>query len=589
MDTTKQTILLACLITLIFTGNFRAFANENTDKTANDTSTNHSVYYNGEIITMEGDEPEYVEAIVNQNDKIVFVGAKEEALSKFPGASKIDLEGKTLLPGFIEPHVHPIVGAMMLQTNFVSPYDWYFPSGDRLAVKDRPALIKAIVDADAALENPDDVLYLWGYQEEIQGQVNRATLDSINSKRPIVLIQYSQHVAYLNSAAIDHYGISEIKELKNHPQWNPEIGKIEEYAWMVYLAPKFISELRKPEYIKPGLMQMREIIHLGGVTSISDMATGLTRDPHNEIEYFSEAFDNEETPFRIRLVPDGKALGVLHNGDNDKVYQTVKEIEKIQTNRIYSNHAVKLFSDGAFFAQNMQVLPPGYNDGHSGEWIQKPEKLHEDIEYWYNKEYTVHIHTNGSGGLETILEKYEELYKTNPTSKDLRVSIEHFGQSDEDQMLRLKKVNGMVSASMFYLYTMGDIYSQDHVLGPERGSALVRIGDLEKIDLPYTFHSDFQMAPLQPLLFAWIAVNRITAEGNVLAPELKISAFDAIKAVTLGAAYNMHEEHRLGTLKVGKKADYVILQQNPLTIDPMKIKDIKILETVFEGKSFPLK
>ncbi|MGL1887703.1 MAG: amidohydrolase [Reichenbachiella sp.] len=549
---------------------------------------NISIYYNGAIITMEGDEPEYVDAIVNQDDEIVFLGAKEDAFKKFPEASKIDLEGKTLLPGFIEPHVHPIVGAMMLQTNFVSPYDWFFPSGNRLAVKDRSALIKAIVDADKALKNPNAPLYLWGYQEEIQGQVDRATLDSINDNRSIVLIQYSQHVAYLNTPAIKHYGISEIKELENHPQWNPKNGKIEEYAWMVYLAPKFIAELRKPEYIKPGLLEMRDIIHLGGVTSIGDMATGLTRDPDSEIEYFSEAFDNEETPFRIRLTPDGKALGIVYNEDNEKVYEKVKEIEQIQTKHIYSNRSVKLFADGAFFAQNMQILPPGYNDGHSGEWIQQPEKLHEDIDFWYKKDYTIHIHTNGSGGLETILEKYEELYKTNPTTKDLRISIEHFGQSDEDQILRLKNVNGMVSASMFYLYTMGDIYSQDHVLGPDRGSTLVRIGDCERVDLPYTFHSDFQMAPLQPLLLAWVAVNRITAEGNILAPEQKISAFDAIQAITLGAAYNMHEEHRIGTLKVGKKADYVILQQNPLTINPMKIKDIKIIGTVFEGKSFPL-
>jgi predicted amidohydrolase YtcJ len=180
------------------------------------------------------------------------------------------------------------------------------------------------------------------------------------------------------------------------------------------------------------------------------------------------------------------------------------------------------------------------------------------------------------------------LQKENP-KKDHRLTIEHFGQSSVAQAKRIADLGAIVSANPYYLYAMGDKFSSDKILGKERGSELVRLGSLLKNKVPFALHTDFTMAPLQPLVLAWVAVNRITADGTLLAPEERVPVYNALQAITSNAAFVLRMEDATGSIKTGKKADFVILAENPMKIDPVKLKDIKVLETVFEGKSFPIK
>ena len=117
---------------------------------------------------------------------------------------------------------------------------------------------------------------------------------------------------------------------------------------------------------------------------------------------------------------------------------------------------------------------------------------------------------------------------------------------------------------------------------------MVRLGSLLKNKVTFALHSDFTMGPIQPLLLAWTAVNRITSDGTLMAPQEKIPVYNALQAITCNAAFVLHMEEITGSIATGKKADFVILEENPMKIEPIKLKDIKILETVFEGKSFPV-
>ena len=245
-----------------------------------------------------------------------------------------------------------------------------------------------------------------------------------------------------------------------------------------------------------------------------------------------------------------------------------------------------MFSDGAFFGQAFQVEPPGYKDGHKGEWIMTPDRLEKAMRLWWNTDYTIHIHCNGSGGLTAILDVLEKLQKEKP-KKDHRLTIEHFGQSSAAQAKRIADLGAIVSANPYYLYSMGDKYAAGN-LGEQRASEMVRLGSLLKNKVPFALHSDFTMAPIQPLLLAWIAVNRITADGTLMAPQEKIPVYNALQAITCNAAFVLRMEEKTGTIATGKKADFVILEENPMKIEPIKLKDIKILKTVFEGKSFPV-
>lgn len=225
-------------------------------------------------------------------------------------------------------------------------------------------------------------------------------------------------------------------------------------------------------------------------------------------------------------------------------------------------------------------------DGHEGEWLTEPEELASKAKGYWDTGYQLHIHTNGDKGHEVVLDIIENLIKENPKD-DHRTTLHHLGYSTEAQSKRIADLNMLVSANPYYLYVLGDKYSEMG-LGPERATKIFRGQSLIENDIPLSLHSDFTMAPVKPLTLAWVAANRITGNGNQLSPELQISLDEALRAVTIEAAYAIRMEDQIGSIKVGKKADFTILEQDPYAIPLEKLKDIPIWGTVFEGEVFPL-
>ena len=546
-----------------------------------------AIYYGGDILTMEGDSANYAEAVAVKNGKIVFTGSKIDA-EKMKGDSTAmnDLKGKTMMPGFIDPHLHPILGAVILNTHFASPFDWNFPWGKVAAIRGHDAFIAKVKEYNTALQNPTELLVVWGYMEPFHGVMSRKLLDSISSTRPIVIWQYSAHEMFFNTAALNSLKIT-LADVKGNKQIDFERGRFVEAGFFTVALPKLAPLLMGEKEMKAAMEKFCEVVHLGGVTTVGDMALGSSGSIETDIKMTAPVLENDATPFRIQYTPDLNTLGLL-KGDGENTLAIVKEMEKKSTAHLIVGHSIKLFSDGAFFGQAFQVETPGYNDGHHGEWIMQPDRLEKTMRFWWNAGYTIHIHCNGSGGLTTILDALEKLQKENP-KKDHRLTIEHFGQSSVAQVKRIAALGAVVSANPYYLFAMGDKFSDEKVLGKERGAELVRLGSLLKNKIPFALHTDFTMAPLEPLLLAWVAANRITADGSLLAPEERVPVYNALQGITSNAAFILRMEDVTGSIKTGKKADFVILAQNPMKIDPIKLKDIKILETVFEGKSFPIK
>jgi predicted amidohydrolase YtcJ len=557
---------------------------DNTDK----PSPISTVYYNGDILTMEGESANYAEAVVVKDGKIIFVGNKDEAMKQAgDDHTMVDLKGKTMMPGFIDPHLHPNLGCFILNTKFATPFDWSFPWGKVKAVRGHKAFINKIKEYANEIANPAEQLIVWGYMEPFHGEMSRKELDAISTTRPIMVWQYSAHEMILNTAALKSLGITK-DQTKGNPQIFYDNGRFLEAGFFNVVVPKLIPTMRNETVMKVAMEKLRDVAHMGGITTLGDMGTGSSGDLWGDYKFIVDGLENDQTPFRMQLTPDVNTLSLMNGGDLEKTLKIVKDFEKKSSKHILINHAIKLYSDGAFFGQAFQVLPPGYLDGHKGEWIMDPKRLHKDMKFWWEKDYPIHIHCNGSLGLSTILDELEKLQKESP-KKDHRLTIEHFGQSSPLQSEQIARLGAVVSANPYYLYSMGDKYVSDKVLGKERGSEMVRLGSLVKNKVPFALHSDFTMAPIQPLLLAWIAVNRITADGTLMAPQEKISVYNALKGITCNAAYVLRLENETGSIKVGKKADFVILAENPLKIAPLKIKDIKIIETVFEGKSFPIK
>ena len=193
---------------------------------------------------------------------------------------------------------------------------------------------------------------------------------------------------------------------------------------------------------------------------------------------------------------------------------------------------------------------------------------------------------NGDAGLEMVLDTLQENLERNPR-RDHRTVIVHFAVSQKNQVERIKRLGAIVSVNPYYPVALADNY-RTNGLEPERADSMVRLGDVERAKIPYSLHSDMPMAPGQPLFLMWAAVNRITNEGNLRAPEQRISRQGALRAVTIEAAYSLQLEKEMGSIESGKLANFTILSDNPITVDPMDIKNIAIWGTVLEGRLQPV-
>jgi hypothetical protein len=171
--------------------------------------------------------------------------------------------------------------------------------------------------------------------------------------------------------------------------------------------------------------------------------------------------------------------------------------------------------------------------------------------------------------------------------RDHRTVIVHFAISAPDQVARIKRLGAIVSGNSYYTTALADNYSKAG-LGPKRADQMVRMGDVERAGISYSFHSDMPMAPAQPLFLMHCGVNRTTMSGRVAAPEQRVSRSGALKAVTIGAAYSLRLEKQVGSIEPGKLANFTILNDNPITVDVSKIKEIAVWGTVHEGRIFPV-
>ena len=171
---------------------------------------------------------------------------------------------------------------------------------------------------------------------------------------------------------------------------------------------------------------------------------------------------------------------------------------------------------------------------------------------------------------------------------DHRFTIEHFGLSNPEQVQKLAALGAIVSANIYYLHELGEKYWAESV-GFERASQMARLGTLARHNVITALHSDFTMAPAEPLMSVWVAVNRVGEQGAVLGPEERLTVHQALRAITIDAAFVLGMEDEIGSIRSGKKADFTVLEADPYETLEMDLKDIPIWGTVFEGRPFPLR
>ena len=548
-----------------------------------ETSEKHSktdlvLYHGGDIITMDGEELELVEAVVAQNEEIVFVGNKAEALKQFPDAEQHDLKGNVLMPGLVEPHVHPSLAATMLPNEIIAPYDWVLPNGTKKGVTGHEAYMERITNSIAENAKDGEMYFIWGYHQLWHGELSRDMINAITKDKPVGIIHRSFHEIYLNDAAIALLGITE-DDFKGNPQVEWDKGHFYEGGWLA-LVPKMATIMLEPTRYMKGLGMMTQLIQQNGITTVAEPGFPSS-DFNGELALLKKEME-KNPPYDVYLIPSGTQLFAMKGGNKEAMdFMETLENTYSTDNIHFLPKQVKLFSDGAIYSQAMQ-MKDDYIDGHHGEWMTPLDLFQEQISMYWDNGYKIHVHSNGDKGIQQVLDYLELDQERNPRN-DHRFTLHHMGYFTDDMAQQIADMGVEGSVNPYYLWALADKYSEVG-LGKERGENLVRINSLVQRDVPVSFHSDFSMAPMEPLTLAWTAVNRVTSQNSAFSQDQRISVYEAMRAITIDAARTLNLEKQIGSIAEGKRANFVILDDSPFKVDPMSIKDLKVLATIYNGK-----
>lgn len=543
-----------------------------------------TVFTARKIVTMNTPMPEAT-AVAVCDGRIVEVGSLDTLkpwLDSHPHRIDRQFENHVLMPGFIDPHLHPTLGAILLPCHFITAMEWKLPDRVCPPVTTHESYLARLAEIVVLEGEADEIVVTWGYHRIWHGNVDRMALNSISSDKPIFVWQRSFHEIIVNDAAIDWMGVARA-DLQRHPQIDLESGRFFETGLAV--ATQAMNRvLLSPQRYGRGLELVKQTVHQGGHTTIGELAYPLMNDAL-EWEMLSHTIDREDTPFRMKMVPRALQRGNFEGTAEDDVKRIDAYAER-STGKLLFGRNVKLFTDGGFFAELMQMREPGFIDGHHGEWLMAPEAFETYARALWLAGKQIHVHCTGDMGLELALDVLEKLQDEKPRFNH-RFTIEHFGVSNPEQVRRIRDLGAIVSANVYYVHELGEAYWKESI-GYERASQMARLGSLERYGVPFALHSDFTMAPAMPLNSVWVAVNRIAESGAVMCPQERVSVEAALRAITIDAAYVLGMEDEVGSIRAGKKADFTVLEQDPFEVPPEALRDIPIWGTVFEGRPFPI-
>jgi predicted amidohydrolase YtcJ len=504
------------------------------------------------ILTMEPDRPEAT-AVAIASGRIVAVGSLEDvrtALADRPFELDTSFRDSVLVPGFIDPHIHPTLAATILPIEIVSAMEWITPRGRTRAVRGRESFLARLRELAVQLGEtgrPDEWLSVWGYHEPYHGALSRRDLDAVSDTRPIFVWQRSVHEMFFNTRALEELGMSR-EAFDAHPQADWERGHLWERGTL---------SLRPLSY-RRGLALMSEVIHRGGLTTVAEQGFPQVS-ALGELAMLALEMHKRDTPYRFVLVPNAMFL-YRREGSAAEAERAAAALLRWSSDRIRIPRHAKYYADGAIFSQLMQMSEP-YLDGHHGEWMMTPDEQESVLSAFRAGDWDLHIHVNGDAGLDVVLDQIDRLREADPRP-GRRIVLEHYGYAREDQHRRVRDLGIAVSNNAYYVHELAPIYAR-HGLGPERAADISPLGGLARAGVAISFHSDFPMA-------------------QRLALDL------ALRAVTVEAAWSIGMEEEIGSIRPGKRADFTVLGADPYEVEPEAIREIEIWGTVLEGRPHPI-
>lgn len=546
-----------------------------------------TVFVAKKIITMDPGWPTAT-AVAVRDGRVLSVGTLDDLkpwLDRFPNTVDRTFAEKVLLPGLIEAHGHPIIGGTALTRPLLtalptpSPYGPAFPG-----VKTREEAGKKLGEYVARARTPDETILTWGYDVIAMGgrHLDRSILDTISATQPILVWDASEHFVYANTAALRKYRITRADTRVNgvmaEPDGQPNGQFLGVPAAQRILRPP-LTELLEPQVAMANLRFLMDLSRKHGITTTSELSLGSIN-LGTEQALMHAYFNDARNPMRCVAVLDGR---VLESAQGPGAIEFARGLAARSTDRLIFR-GVKFFADDSFLSLGMVITNPGYTDGREGIFNTPPELMVPSWLPWWDAGFQIHVHTNGNAGNQATINALDGLQRARPRV-DHRFTVQHFGISTPEQARRLKALGGLASVNPYYVYHRAEFTAP--YIGTDRAHTAARLKTLVDAGVPTALHSDTPVGPPIPLEEAWIAVNRLGQSGRVIGPGERVSVDQALRMITIDAAYTLGIEDKVGSIAAGKFADFAVLADDPYALPKEKLRDIQVVGTVVGGKYFP--
>ncbi len=539
------------------------------------------IYRARQVVTMHRSNP-IGTAVAVRDGRILAVGTYDECAQW--GEHTIDdtFADKVIVPGFVEAHGHSM-DALVVQFPYVGYFDYPLPDGSvARGARTYADVIERLRQADAAL--PDgDVLIANAFDPIYfpnEPRLTREHLDLVSTTRPIFVRHASGHLATVNSALLAKEGITRdcsTPGVARDGNGEPN-GELQEPPAMSLA--REASRIVSRGSFDPSVVGVHaQLCRNAGVTTSSELSGVMLLLPKLE-DAWRAAVDAPTSPVRMVLYNLPSAPG--SSADHDAAADAAVALARRDTPK-FRNRGAKLVLDGSIQGWTAMLKWPGYITGTDhGQLLMAPEEMVEAVRAFHRRRLNVHAHCNGNATAEAFIDAVEEVLAADAWL-DHRHVVQHSQTTLPAQYRRMGRLGLCANIFTNHIWYWGDQHAS-RTLGPDRARGMWACRTALEERVPLSIHTDSGVTPIGSLMPMWCAVNRVTVSGQVLGEHERITPYEALHAATLGAAFQLHMDREIGSIEPGKWADFAVLDDSPLDVDPMAIRDIGVWGTVVGGE-----
>lgn len=540
------------------------------------------------IITMHPENP-FATAVAVRDGRILGVGETDELrhwIEKSPFTPCLvdtRFQRKILMPGLVDAHTHLEIQALIYSGHFVAQIPWPRPEGGFYPVYPTKHDVLGRLKALDRKLPPGELLYGVAYDENKTGEfLHVEDLDAVSTTRPILVSNLVFHRFWANGFLLKKAGIepgSIPPGVETDVRGRPN-GTLLEASGLMPVIPVI------PELVTMTEEKLRRILPLftaAGNTTVCEAALGAFGLPAS-VDLFTTLFSRPDVKLRVIGLPWASTLFQML-GSMEAVLDHINDCRPEAMDK-FRMGGIKLYADGSIISRTAPVGWPGYWDGSpEGRWQCEPPQIKEMIVQCHQAGLQTVTHANSRAGVQAVLDGVAEA-QARYHRPDMRHRVEHAYNMTPAQLRRAKNLGVGVQFFTPQIHYYGDAHLT--LQGPDRAHHMVPAGSARRLGVSWGFHNDPPGTPQLPWVGIGATVQRMTESGLVLGPGQRVSVADALHAVTLEHAYQMHLDHEVGSIEFGKRADFCVLEADPLEMDPQALKDMPVWGTVFAGEPNPV-